>query len=213
MSVAALASLILLNLVGAAAPGPDILLILRTATRSRRHAYAAVFGIGTGLIVWNVLTVAGAAVLLGKYPGIIHAVEGLGGSFLLYMGYRMASGAWRDRQAAVPRTLEETLGTPGHVYRLGALTNLSNPKAVLFFAAIVAPLLPAHPSVMEAGIVVVALWVPAMLLFLLVSTVVSTQAIRSRLLGIAVWIDLGAGLFFMAVGASLVGKAGFALLG
>lgn len=58
-----LATIVGLNLVGAAAPGPDIVLITRTATKSRRHGWATAAGIQTGVLLWCTLTVFGFAAL------------------------------------------------------------------------------------------------------------------------------------------------------
>ena len=45
-------TLLLMNLVGVASPGPDIILVTRYATRSRRHAIAAAAGIQIGVLFW-----------------------------------------------------------------------------------------------------------------------------------------------------------------
>ena len=52
--------------------------------------------------------------------------------------------------------------------------------------------------------VIVALWLPALLIFLLISFVVSTERVRRRLLGAGPSIDIGAGAFFIAAGSGLV---------
>ena len=74
MSLSAYLTVIVANLLGALSPGPDIILILRTATRSRRHAVAAAFGIQVGVLMWVSLTVLGAAALLTAFPEILDAV-------------------------------------------------------------------------------------------------------------------------------------------
>ena len=81
---------------------------------------------------------------------------------------------------------------------------MSNPKIVLFLAALIAPLLPPSPSLGTALLVIVALWLPALLIFLLISVVVSTKRVRRKLLGAGPSIDIGAGAFFIAAGSGLV---------
>ena len=73
-----LAVIVGLNLVGAAAPGPDLILIMRMATRSRQHAWAATAGVQTGVLLWVTMTVAGAAAVLTAYPAALAFVQIVG---------------------------------------------------------------------------------------------------------------------------------------
>ncbi len=86
MSWSAFAFLIAMNMVGALAPGPDIVLVTRYATRSRKHAVAAVTGTQVGVLFWCTLTVFGAAALLTAFPGLLRFIQGIGGCFLIWMG-------------------------------------------------------------------------------------------------------------------------------
>ena len=62
-----------MNLVGVASPGPDIILVTRYATRSRRHAIAAAAGIQIGVLFWCAATVFGAAALLTDFRAVAAA--------------------------------------------------------------------------------------------------------------------------------------------
>ncbi len=206
MSPADLVGLILLNLVGVASPGPDIVLILRTATRSRRHAVAVTLGIQVGVLFWCTLTVLGAAALLTAFPGILGVVQILGGGWLLWMGYGMLRGGLMARKYP-PADIEDAEGSLGPVsrsFRQGLTTNLSNPKIVLFLAALIAPLLPPSPSVGTAIVAILALSWSSLALQMLIALVVSTETVRRRLLRATAYIDIGAGLFFLAAGTVLI---------
>ena len=96
------------------------------------------------------------------------------------------------------------LGSVGKVFRTGLATNLSNPKIVLFLAAMVAPLLPPHPPVWVSVALVLSLSLSSYLLFVFLSTVISTRAIRRRLLTAGPWIDIASGVFFVVAGCALV---------
>lgn len=206
MNPADLAAIVLLNLAGAATPGPDIVLLTRLATRSRRHAIAATLGIYVGAFFWITLTVLGAAAVLTAFPWLLELIQVAGGSWIMFMGYTTARQGWRDR-ANPPLDLddaEERLGTTRDSFIKGLTTNLSNPKIVLFLAALVAPLLPPSPSIGTAAIVIFALWFTAFLLFISFSLVVSTNRVRRRLFSAGPYIDMGAGGFFIAAGTFLV---------
>lgn len=203
-----LAAIVGLNLVGAAAPGPDLVLLMRTATRSRRHAWAANLGIHTGAALWFALTVFGAAALLNAVPQAVSAVQVVGGAVLVWMGAVNLRGGLRDRDDP-PAGLDEAVQRFGSVrssYLRGLLTNLSNPKIVVALAAMIAPMLPASPSLATALVVLAALWLSSFVLFGLIAQVTSAERLRRTFLLAGPYIDIAAGAFFIIVGAALVGR-------
>lgn len=203
-----LAAIVGLNLVGAAAPGPDLVLLMRTATRSRRHAWAANLGIHTGAALWFALTVFGAAALLNAVPQAVIAVQVVGGAVLVWMGAVNLRGGLRDRHDP-PADLDEAVQRLGSVrssYLRGLLTNLSNPKIVVALAAMIAPMLPASPSLATALVVLAALWLSSFALFGLIAQVTSAERLRRTFLFAGPYIDIAAGAFFIIVGAALVGR-------
>lgn len=203
-----LAAIVGLNLVGAAAPGPDLVLLMRTATRSRRHAWAANLGIHTGAALWFALTVFGAAALLNAVPQAVSAVQVVGGAVLVWMGAVNLRGGLGDRHDP-PADLDEAVQRLGSVrssYLRGLLTNLSNPKIVVALAAMIAPMLPASPSLATALVVLAALWLSSFALFGLIAQVTSAERLRRTFLLAGPYIDIAAGAFFIIVGTALVGR-------
>nr|WP_040420851.1 LysE family translocator [Corynebacterium timonense] len=197
-----LAAIVGLNLVGAAAPGPDIVLLTRTATRSRKHAWATLAGTQTGVLMWVSLTVVGAAAVLTAFPRALNVVQMVGGAFLIFMGISNALQGWRERNDP-PKGLEEAAGKLGSLpgsYLRGLSTNLANPKIVLALSAMIAPLLPPNPSTLSAVVVIASLWLSSMALMAVVAQVVSTEKVRRKLLAAGPRIDMGAGAFFLVVG-------------
>lgn len=203
-----LAAIVGLNLVGAAAPGPDLVLLMRTATRSRKHAWATNLGIHTGAALWFTLTVFGAAALLHAVPQAVTVIQTVGGGVLIWMGLHNVRGGLRDRHDP-PADLDEAvqrLGSVRAAYRRGVMTNLANPKIVVALTAMIAPLLPANPSLVTALIVIASLWLSSFTLFGLVAQVTSGERLRRKFLRAGPYIDIGAGAFFMVVGAVLIGR-------
>ncbi|CAB1042197.1 LysE family translocator [Corynebacterium diphtheriae] len=206
MGLSQLLTLVGLNVVGMLTPGPDIFLVTRIATKSRRHAYATVAGIATGLLVWVTLTVFGATAVLTAYPSVLSGIQLVGGAWLLWMGTKLVRVARRQRGegVAVASTIDALLGTPAQCYRQGLATNLSNPKVVLYFAAIIAPFLPTNPSLLTALSVIVVIVLSNLVMFSLLATVISTNALRRAFLKAGPWIDLVAGCFFIIAGIGLI---------
>lgn len=204
-----------LNFAGAASPGPDFFLITRLATKSRRHALAAVLGIQIGVLMWVSLTVFGAAAVLTTFPQLLGIVKLIGGGFLLWTGYSMVRGGWAMR-VAPPVTVaaaQATLGRMRHSFKLGLGTNLANPKIVLFLAALVAPRIPPDLTWWWAIIVILALAWTALALHLFLAIVVSTRRIQRAMLAAGPWIDIVTGIFFIIAGAALVYEGAGDVLG
>lgn len=215
MNPADLAAIVAVNVVGAASPGPDVVLLTRMATRSRKHAMSANLGIHVGVLMWTSLTVFGAAALLTAFPWLLELIQVLGGSWIVYKGISAVRQGWRDRLNP-PLDLEEAvqrLGSVRSAFTTGVATNLSNPKIVLFLAALVAPLLPMSPTVGVALTVIAALWLSSFLLFVGYCTLVSTDRVRRKLFHAGPYIDMGAGTFFIIAGTLLIVRGLLGLAG
>ena len=117
-----------------------------------------------------------------------------------------------ERVRADLEDAEAKLGRLRHSFKMGLATNLSNPKIVLFLAAMIAPLLPASPPVWLAIALTLSLSLSAFLFFLVVATVISTNAVRRKLIAAGPWIDIGSGLFFIIAGIVLIISGGQNLL-
>jgi threonine/homoserine/homoserine lactone efflux protein len=115
-------------------PGPDFAVVLRSATRSRRAGVASAAGAQVGLCAHAALAVAGLSVALARHPEALTVVRVVGGTYLLYLAGRLVLPTLRrsDRAARPPAAEASTRSA----FAQGLFTNLLNPKAVLFFAAV-----------------------------------------------------------------------------
>ena len=166
------------------------------------------------MLFWCAATVFGAAALLTAFPEILGAVQAIGGCFLVFMGTRALRSGIAQR-ANPPVDLEDAAAQLGRLrtaFKVGLATNMSNPKIVLFLAAMIAPLLPASPPVWLAIALTLSLSLSAFLFFLVVATVISTNAVRRKLIAAGPWIDIGSGLFFVIAGIVLIISGGQNLL-
>jgi threonine/homoserine/homoserine lactone efflux protein len=117
-------------LLAYAIPGPDFAVILRASTRHWRHGAAAAAGAQAGLLVHLTLAVAGLSVVLARHAEALTVIRVVGGLYLVYLGGRLVAstlGHHADPGAAPRQTTS---------FRDGFLTNVTNPKAILFFAAV-----------------------------------------------------------------------------
>lgn len=128
---------IVLTFIGAAAvislvPGPDMMFILANGISSGpRGGVVAAVGMSTGVAVHTVAAALGLTAVFQAVPAALEVVRIAGIAFLLYLAVQsFRSAALPDVRAAPSRSM-------GRIYALAVLTNVSNPKVILFYLAFV----------------------------------------------------------------------------
>jgi threonine/homoserine/homoserine lactone efflux protein len=134
MTLAAFLAVAFLHLMAAISPGPAVLMSARTgATEGLRTGAFLAMGIGAGAVVWAAAALFGLALLFQAAPALLWGLKILGGLYLIHMAW----GMWRD--ADWPLDMAETGRPPrsaASAFRLGLITQLSNPKPAVLFSAI-----------------------------------------------------------------------------
>ncbi|GAA3341347.1 LysE family translocator [Amorphoplanes nipponensis] len=129
--------------LGAMSPGPDFAVVVRrSALRGRAEGMAAATGVATGVFLWAVAAAAGVAALVATVPVVLTSIRYAGAAYLAYLGVRALLAAVRP---AVAGPVAEP-GSAGGAFRDGLLCNALNPKAAVFFLALLPQFLPAHPG-------------------------------------------------------------------
>ena len=120
-------------------PGPDSFLILsRSLFDGRLQGWIAALGTTTGNVVHAVLAAIGVSAIIAASPWMFDALRVAGATYLVWLGIRALHGAittWRhgNGPAACPAP---RLGWRA-IFVQAALTNLLNPKVILFYMAFV----------------------------------------------------------------------------
>jgi threonine/homoserine/homoserine lactone efflux protein len=166
-------------------PGPDTLLVLRTTVmQGKRAAMLVTTGICTGLFVHASISSLGIAALLTHSPHGFSVLQTCGALYLGFLGLRSLLAAF-DRN---PPTLElattsasSGTGVTPRLLLTGFFCNVLNPKAMLFYAALLPQfLLPTDPVFLTSIGLTAIHWLEGMawLGFL----IASLDRIRHRLL-------------------------------
>jgi threonine/homoserine/homoserine lactone efflux protein len=112
-------------------PGPNMAWLSGlAATQGRRAGHAAVAGVALGLLVNAILAALGLAALLQAAPSLWHVLQWSGAVMMLFLAVETWRGAKPDR---APRPAQDTMR---RAFLTGALINLLNPKAYVFFVAV-----------------------------------------------------------------------------
>ena len=115
-----------------AMPGPGLAVVLSRAIISgRRSGFAAIAGLVVADVIFMACAVIGLMALAEALGPIFLVVKYAGAAYLMWCGYRLIVGAAR------PTTMvRQASGSVSRDVGLGLLVTLGNPKAVLFFGAI-----------------------------------------------------------------------------
>ncbi|AVR24971.1 LysE family translocator [Burkholderia thailandensis] len=150
--------------VVSAIPGPNMLLVMTHGARhGLRRSTATMSGCMTALVAMLSVSAAGLGVFLEAWPAMFDALRFAGAAYLIYLGVK----AWRARidgqSAADAADAAPHAGRAGAIapasrwalFRNGFLVAGSNPKAILFAAALLPQFIDASaPTLPQFGILV-----------------------------------------------------------
>jgi homoserine/homoserine lactone efflux protein len=134
------------ELIFSLTPGPTVMLISAYGFKGGfRDALAAIAGTQTGNTLWYVICVTGLGALVTASPTLFQGIKLAGAAYLVWLG---AASLWKSWRADADAHGPKLIGKP---YLQATLTQMGNPKAILFFGALVpqfldtnAPLLPQY---------------------------------------------------------------------
>jgi threonine/homoserine/homoserine lactone efflux protein len=108
-------------------PGPDVAFVVATGvSEGRRPALLASTGIALAMFSHAVLAAAGVAAIVATSALAFEVIRFAGAAYLIFLAYR--SFRAKPFEAGIQRTSR----SPFENVRRGFLTNLLNPKAILF---------------------------------------------------------------------------------
>jgi threonine/homoserine/homoserine lactone efflux protein len=120
-------------------PGIDTAMVLRVTLRGgRADGLKTAAGCATGLFVHAGAVAVGLAALIAASATAYHALRLAGAVFLIVFGLVTIV---RPREPHAPR-----VALKGGPFAVGLLTNLGNPKALLFFLSVLPQFLPASTA-------------------------------------------------------------------
>ena len=189
----------LLHFVAQLSPGPDILLIAKSAaSTTRQNALKVIAGISAGIVVWVVLTLAGFTVLIDQFPWIQQALMLLGGMFLAKMGWAMLKGgvhSFKNRH----QTDDDTNGQmqAKNYFMLGLWTNLSNPKTLIYFSSVFSLALSSSASDYLKAQLAVIIPLQTFVTFALLMLLISQPKIKTLYQRSVSYIDMISGGLFL----------------
>ncbi|MFC4120827.1 LysE family translocator [Nonomuraea zeae] len=162
-------------LIGAMSPGPDFAVVVRrSAVSGRAYGMAAAAGIAVGVFVWVVAAATGIAALLAASATAFTVVKVVGAAYLLYLGAKALRSALRKGGPLELDLPDPARRTSWAAFAEGLLTNVLNPKAALFFVALVPQFVSPGESVQDTLLLSLIALAGTVAWFLVVANVVGT---------------------------------------
>jgi threonine/homoserine/homoserine lactone efflux protein len=138
-------------------PGPNMgYLAVLSLSRGWQVGVAAVIGVGLGHAVYGLLAALGVAALIDASPLLYEILRWAGVAYMVWLAYE----AWSSESETSPDIADHA--DPRLVrraFRHGLVTNLLNPKAAIFFIAVVPSYIVAGQSVVKQTLVLSAIFV------------------------------------------------------
>ncbi|MBW4047822.1 MAG: LysE family translocator [Proteobacteria bacterium] len=191
-------------------PGADMLFILtRTTARGARAGAVAALGVGAGCLVHVTAAAAGLSALVAASHTAFAVVKWMGAAYLVWLGLTLVRRGLVRRAAPDQGVgLDDSAGAPvlSAVMLQGMLTNLLNPKIILFFLAFLPQFV--RPATGSQGWAFLLLGVVFTLNSTLFNLLVAVLAARAharlgRVAAMGRWVRGATGLVFVGLGLRL----------
>ena len=188
--------------MGLLSPGPDFFYVSRTAAiHSRRAAIYGVIGITIGVSIWATAAVLGLAIVFKTMPALQGIVMALGGSYLFYLGVKMArvtTNAVFDESNLVQNTASKN-----EIIK-GLLVNLSNAKVVIYFSSVMSFVLVNITETRQMLTALLLITLETFVYFYVISLLFSRPFAKRFYSRYSRYMDNASGVIFILFGAYLI---------
>ncbi len=203
MESPALGLYVVASLALIATPGQDMLYVMtRSLAQGRCAGVCSAVGVCLGILVHTALAALGAGAILQASEALFLALKLAGAAYLVYLGLRLllACEPGRDLESGSPPL------TPAALVWQGMLSNVTNPKIVLFFFAFLPQFVDpasAHPTgdLVFLGVLYAAMALPVKVGVGLAAGSLAERVMRSpRAL---TWVNRASGAVLVGLGLRL----------
>jgi threonine/homoserine/homoserine lactone efflux protein len=194
---------VLASLALIATPGQDMLYVIsRSLAQGRFAGLCSALGVCIGILVHTALAALGVGAILQASEALFVVLKLAGAAYLVYLGLRLVLA----RKAALDVGAAATHLAPAQLIWQGVLSNVTNPKIVLFFFAFLPQFVDpasAHPTrdLVFLGVLYAAMGLPVKAGVALAAGSLSERVLRKP--RAMVWINRASGTVLVGLGLRL----------
>jgi homoserine/homoserine lactone efflux protein len=186
-------------------PGPAVLLVVSQGMISGfRGSLRSTLGVLTGEFIFFSLSAIGLGTLLVASQSLFMLIRWLGAAYIVYLGLKLIQSSFKQNNTELENS---QAASQVRLYRQGLLMQLANPKAILFFTALlpqfIIPELPVAFQFMVLGVVSMMVQGSTLLLYGWLAGKGGHWFKQSRFAG---WLYRLAGAFLIGAGVKLAMK-------
>jgi threonine/homoserine/homoserine lactone efflux protein len=201
MSWEALSFVLAIHAVALISPGPDFAIVTRLSIVSgRQTGLWAAAGVAAAIGVYVLLCSFGLSIVLTALPGLSSLLSVTGALYLAWLGMQCLRS-----KGQFPETQPQRLG--GKAFVTGFLTNLLNPKAMLYFGSILSQVLTPELGTVDATFLCALLVGESFLWFGLLAALFSSRRVLDWLRTRLVWFDRAVGVVLLGLAAKIATSA------
>ncbi|MCF6326031.1 MAG: LysE family transporter [Devosiaceae bacterium] len=187
--------------IGAISPGPDFAMVLRQSiAHGRSTAIVTSAGIASAILVHGTYTILGLGLIVAQSLIMFTILKFAGAAYLIWLGIA-ALRAPAPKEATNFNEANGAGQTWLKAFSIGFLTNLLNPKAVLFFVALFSVLVSADTAIIWQGVYIISMALMLLIWFVLVSLFFTEPRIRAGFYRMGKWFNrvTGVALILLAL--------------
>lgn len=201
MSFHSILLILAIHAVALISPGPDFAIVTRLSIVSgRKGGLWAGAGVVAGIGTYALVTLLGLSIVLAALPGVSRVLSVVGALYLGYLGIQCL----RSR-GVMPEAGESRHGR--RAFLSGYLTNLLNPKAMLYFGSILSQALVPDLAASDMALLWGLLVGESLLWFALVAHLFSSPWVLLRLRRHLKWFERAIGVVLLGLAARVASSA------
>ncbi|MFP6873795.1 MAG: LysE family transporter [Verrucomicrobiales bacterium] len=193
-------------LIGQFSPGPDFLLVLKNAlNHGRKAALFSAVGISLGLMIHTALAITGLGFLFNSSESIGKTLRYAGAAYLVYLSIRLFLSAKAPSCTGTADNASQQTALPcSAAFCQGFLTNLLNPKVIVFISAMLARFLDPGSLPLEKWIYGTIIVVQGAVFWSLFANLLQARIIRNTFLRYQHRINLGFAVLLIAAAITVI---------
>ena len=169
----------ILHFFAVSSPGPDFIIVTRQSIRSGRTA--AIFtslGIASGILVHSFAAITGLTYIISSNPLVFLYLKIMASIYLGYLGFISIFNSSSITQYTSNQSTSDLNFL--YSYRIGFITNILNPKAILFFITVFSIVVDSSTSVLSLGIYGAYMSIATFIWFIFVSYIFTNTTLINK---------------------------------
>ena len=208
MIMTPLISIALIHFFALIIPGPDFFFVTQSAIRqSRMHALFGALGVSLSILVWALCALGGLHYLFQKMAWLQQVLMIGGALYLFYLGYQLFKSALSKQTEIIQ---QDSPNKPHKSLKKqllqGFLTNMANPKALVYFSSVFALGIDSNASLLQQSSLLALVFIESLAWFVLVACLFSHSTINQYYQKMSKRIDVVTGGIFITFGCLLILK-------